>query len=231
MASNPVSVILLTRAWPQAVRYRDELGRDLPGAQVEISPLVRIERTDQAQIPPEASCVVFTSVNAVSATPPAGLTAYCVGARTAQAARDAGFRAISADGDAVDLAARILADQVVGAVYYPRGEQAAVDLASLLGKNGLHVLDQVVYRQVAVPLTAAAAALFRAGKPLVVPVFSVNAAARLLAETAGLPRGCADLCAISPNVAAALTGKGFRAVRIATRPTAEAVTREIAALL
>ena len=87
-------------------------------------------------LPEGTEALVFTSAHGVAAFAAASrlrdLPAYCVGARTAEAARAEGFvDARSADGDAAALA-RLLAGAPETRFFHARGENVAGDLAGAL---------------------------------------------------------------------------------------------------
>jgi uroporphyrinogen-III synthase len=101
--------------------------------------------------------VILTSANAVRAiaVQPAlqrlqGLSVFAVGARTAQAARDAGFGNVrSAEGDAGalrELIAAHVAPKRRAALLYLCAADISRDLAGELGLRGIEVVARPVYR-------------------------------------------------------------------------------------
>ena len=104
--------------------------------------------------------VIVTSANALRACgdQPAiarlmELPLFAVGERTAEAARDIGFRnVVSADGDATALrdlmAASVRAKTLkkTGTLLYLAGADLARDLAGELGERGFNVVTQTTYR-------------------------------------------------------------------------------------
>ncbi|MFN4010344.1 MAG: uroporphyrinogen-III synthase [Pannonibacter sp.] len=77
----------------------------------------------------------------------AGLPFYAVGARTAAAARQAGFRQVlSADGDSSDLAALIRISHSSGVVLYGAGRDRAGDLEGHLRRSGIFCQVVELYR-------------------------------------------------------------------------------------
>lgn len=103
--------------------------------------------------------VILTSANAVRAIAAQpmlqrlqGLPAFAVGARTAQAARDAGFADVrAAEGDAVALRELIAVDAAMKrhTLLYLSASDVSRDLAGELGLRGVKVASLPVYRMVA----------------------------------------------------------------------------------
>jgi uroporphyrinogen-III synthase len=179
--------LLLTRPAPQSAAFAAEIAACLPGRfRPVVSPLLAIVPAGALPDLAGIAALAFTSANGVAAYLDAGgttsLPAYCVGPGTAAAAREAGFAARSADGDAAALAALIGHDRP-GPVLHLRGRHAAADLAALLESRGIPARAAVVYDQRAVPPTPEVRRLGEAGGLDVVTAFSPRSA-RLLAEAA-----------------------------------------------
>ena len=153
-----------------------------------------------------------------------GITAWCVGPRTAAAAGAAGFRALDGGGSARAMVERIIASGVRGPVLVVRGKDQAVDVAALLTSAGLETVEAVVYAQDLQPLTEAARALLDSGSTVVAPLFSARTAAGLAAFPEVLARrGPLWIASLSDAVArAAAPARAERAV-IAARPDADAL--------
>ncbi|GAB4387875.1 uroporphyrinogen-III synthase [Albidovulum sp.] len=228
-------VLLLTRTQAQserfAGRFRARFGRDWP---VVISPLIAIRDLPAAlpqQMPPH---IVFTSENAVAAwcrrSGDRSALAWCVGARTAEAAAAAGFRTRVGPGDAAGLA-RLVAETVAGeAVLYPHGAETAFDMAAALAERGLRPQAVALYAQEPVPPAAAAVAVLRSGGDVLLPLFSRNAARRAAAEF-GRPSARLLIACIAPAVAEAAAPLGAARLRIAARPDAGALLDALADLV
>ena len=226
-------VLLLTRPRSGAERFaqafRDRFGTDWP---VVVAPLIGIAPVDDGPLP-DAAALIFTSETAVRAyaarAAAAGRPAWCVGARTAAAAREAGFEAIGTGPDARALAAVILARRPLGVLLHARGAQAAFPLADVLRDNGLEVREAVLYRQVDLAPDAQALALFSGSHPLLCPVFSPRSAARFaaVAAQASAPLGIA---AISEAAAVACRGLARATIRVAPQPDAEGLLTALAEL-
>jgi uroporphyrinogen-III synthase len=200
------------------------------GHDVLLAPLLHIESIADADLgaPPWAG-VLISSANAaraIAANPQmqrvAALPVLCVGDRTAQAARAAGFSDVSSvGGNAQDLA-RAAAARFVGSrapLLYLAGEERARELAGEFGDIALRTV--VVYRAAkadAFPPTVRAA--LAAGKLDGVLHFSLRTAEAYVAcaQAAGLlDKALAPLqFCLSARVAAPLGPA--RNIRIAARP-------------
>jgi uroporphyrinogen-III synthase len=228
--------LLLTRPAAASARFaalwRARMGADAP---VTVAPVVAVRALPFAP-PPPGTDLILTSENALLAVGPAdppGRRAWCVGARTAAAARAAGFDPVSADGAADDLVALILARGARGPFLHARGAEARGEVAARLSAVGLPAAEAVVYAQQDVALTDAARALLLRPGAVLVPLFSPNSAVRLAAELARLPAPPAAslrLAALSPAVAAAWTGPAPERLAIAARPEASAMLDALAGL-
>jgi len=212
--------LLLTRPEAQSRAFA-ELVQDQAGSGVDIkiSPLMRIDPT-MPEWMPEARVVIFTSVNAVAEytalSPAKGRLAYCVGDRTAEAARAVGFDARSAGGDARALVRLVRKDAPEGPILHPTGRHTRGDVASALRQSGLNAREVVVYDQLAQPLSDPAMELLISGRPVLVPLFSPRSAAIFTAQVTGSDR--MHIICMSEAVKAAMTGE-FPVVSVIEEPT------------
>ena len=182
-----------------------------------------------------AQAVIFTSTNGVEGfariSKERALPIYVVGARTAQAARDAGFGDVeSADGDASDLAA-LLRERLVpasGPVIFARARQVAGDLTQTLARAGFAVHSAVVYETAAVEKLPEVLRTCLLEDSLDEILFfsprTAHAFARLL-EKEGLAGHTASIVALclSQKVADQLIPLKWRAVRVANDPNQAAL--------
>ncbi len=139
-----------------------------------ISPLIEI-----VQVPAtvsDVSSVIFTSANGVNAARnlrlPAGMKAWCVGDKTAQIAKQAGFDPIIGPGDAEGLVARLMSARPTGRIAHIRGAHARGDVSERLNAAGLSCIDVVAYDQQPCALSPQALAALNANKPVIFPLFS-----------------------------------------------------------
>jgi uroporphyrinogen-III synthase len=220
-------ILLLTRPVAQSERFLREceeaLGR---GIEAVVSPVLGIEPRPVTLDPARHAGVIFTSENAVAALGDPlwakGMTAWCVGHRTADAARGAGFAAISAAGDARDLLALILDDQPTGPLLHLCGAHLAADIAGELTAGGVPTETAVVYDQVALPLSDEARALLSSpSRTVVLPLFSPRSARLVRAAVDAVAAEVMPL-AMSDQVSEAW-GPAAPLAKVAAEPTAAAM--------
>lgn len=229
MSDAACPVLLITRPRPAADRFAAQVAARFPGRFVPlVAPLMAIAARPVPPPPPGTDALIFTSENGArafaGAFPGRDLPAFCVGGRTAQAAREAGFSTREARGTGADLA-RLVADVLPrgATLFHPRGAHRAADLPGALTGAGIAVTEAVVYDQQAVPLTEAARAALAGSAPVVAPLFSPRTARLFAGElgAAGSVRGPLTAVCLSPAVADALPAKVARTV--AARPDGAAM--------
>lgn len=171
--------------------------------------------------------VIFTSANGVRAAGnsnlAARLTAWCVGATTAEAARAAGFgEVVSGDGNADDLAQLILAARPRGPLLHIANEDAAGALVAALRAGGLDARFAAPYRTEPAPgLTAEARLALAGSSPVVLLLHSAKAASAVAASGANLSQ--AGLVGISAAALAPLADAAVLGRFIAERPNETAL--------
>jgi uroporphyrinogen-III synthase len=143
-------------------------------------------------------------------------TAFCVGPRTTDTARTAGFQAISADGDVHALAALIRAAHPQGPLLHIRGEDVAGNLAETLTNSGIETHSAILYAQRPCPLSPAALTLLQAEDPVLVPLFSPRSA-QILAQALP-PDATAPLWIVAISPAAATEAQTLTPARLAVAP-------------
>lgn len=227
--TEPLPTILLTRPGTQSRALAERLRQRLGHVPILISPILDIVPV-AFDLPVTPRFLVLTSAHAAEAASRvgrlAGLPAYCVGDRTAEAALAAGFEAISAGGDAADLAALVAARRPAGPGLHLRGRHVASDVPELLSSAGIDTFSAVAYDQVAQPLSAEARAALDHGAPLIVPVYSPRSS-QLLADACARARAPLDVVAIS-DAAAAPWRDGRAAVFVAAAPDGRSMEDAIA---
>lgn len=212
MPTAPRATLLLTRPMPDSRRIAAMLA-DWP---VVIAPILRIEPVahDAAALQ-AAPGLVFTSGHAVaSAGPGQGRLALCVGSRTGDLARAAGFDVREGDGFAESLLPLIATAGMP--LIHPHGRHLA---------RRLPVPGVVVYDQLPQPLTPEALALLSRPDPVVLPLFSPRSA-RLLSQALAGAVAPLWVVAISDAALAAFEAPAARAV-VAARPDAPALVAAI----
>ena len=217
--------VALTR--PQAEGERSARSLRALGHDVLVAPLMRVEPV-AADLAGTWSAVVVTSANAPPALNAsralAMLPLFAVGARSAQAAREAGFTQVtSAGGDVHDLV-RLIAAQHRGGepLLYLAGEDRAADLVGELKRHGIAAQMRVVYRAVTAPFPAALTDALRSGTLDAVLHYSTRSAENYIAgarEAGIMPAALAvrHLC-LSTQVAAPLQAAGAAHVAVAKHP-------------
>lgn len=201
--------VLLTRPAAAGDRFAADLAAAFGDRIVTLSSPLIAPRFLTPDLPAGAAALILTSetgaeaagrLRAGGAALPA--RAWCVGDRTASAARAAGFEGISAQGDADALVALILSRGERGPLLHLHGRETRGDVAARLAAAGVTATGVAVYAQEAQPLSPAARAALDGAGPVIVPLFSPRTA-ELFAATAP-HRAALWLAALSPAVAAAV---------------------------
>ncbi len=210
-AVSEAPVLLLTRARPQAERFAAEARARLGPLRCVIAPLIEIAILPLTRDPAAHATLIFTSENGVSAfcsqSDLRDRPAFCVGPRTAAAAREAGFDATSAEaegGDAEGLLRRLRAVRPAQPLLHLRGEHAVTDLAGRLRREGLACAEAVVYAQRAMPLSPEGLAVLSGRAPVLLPLFSPRSAglaAQAVAAAGNGGRAAVHVIAISAAAA------------------------------
>lgn len=214
--------VIVTRTLPGARDTADHLAR--LGFKPILSPMLSIVETG---LDPAALSgirhIVFTSANGVRPLGAAGLTVWCVGPSTAEAARKAGFdRVIEGDGNADDLARLILSARPEGPLLHIANEAAAGELVAALKAGGLDARFAAPYRtDPATSLAPEAAAALASGTPLIVLLHSAKAAAAFAALHQNLNH--AAIVAISAAALAPLKERAGLGTWIAERPNEDSL--------
>ncbi len=222
---------LLTRPAPAAARFAAALRESFgPAARIVISPLMQPEFLCPALPPGPFDGLILTSETGAEAARRLSADrgdlprrAFCVGDRTAQAAADAGFQAVSAAGDAAALITLIKATGPGGRHLHLRGEDTTGDITQHIDAMNISCTEAIVYRQQPQPLTAEAADLLAGSDPVIIPLFSPRSA-DLLAR-AGAFRAPLWIAALSPAVAERAQALHPVRLEVATHPDARALLR------
>lgn len=201
--------LLLTRPEAQSRDLAQRLRGRIPAeVSVLVSPILEIVPLP-FDLPVEPAFLVLTSAHGAEAAGRvaalAGLTAWCVGDKTAEAARAAGLSAVSAGGSADDLVALLTRERPRGPGLHLRGRHVAADVSDLLKSAGSDTHSVIAYDQVARPLSPEALARLDRTGHVILPVYSPRSA-RLLAEATEGARAARDIVAISRPAAAAWPG-------------------------
>lgn len=224
---------LLTRPAAQSARFAAELrARYGAATPIIISPVICPVYLKPALPDRPFVAIVLTSesgaegarqLSAEGVSLPAA--AYCVGDRTANAAKDAGFAARSAHGDATALLEMIRAQQPLGPLLYLRGDDSRGDVVDNLRSSGIEAYEAIVYKQESQLLMADAKTCLDAANPVILPLFSPRSAALLAAQGPFLAPLL--IAALSPAVAEAAAALPNVRLTIASHPDAPGLLRAI----
>ena len=220
--------IAVTR--PQADGERSAKALRAYGHDVLLAPLMRVEPI-AADLSGDWSAVVVTSANAPGAIAdnPAReqvrtLKVFAVGARSADAARAAGFAQVEAAGGDVHDLVQLIAEQHRDAtpLLYLAGEDRAADLVGDLARHRVAAAMRVVYRAVTAPFPPALVAALRGGTLDAVLHYSKRSAENFVsgARAAGVAPGALALrhFCISTQAAAPLAEAGAANVLVTEHP-------------
>ncbi len=195
------------------------------------SPLIKIVWLDAKLETPDG--LIFTSVNGVTAAKrmglPKGLPAWCVGQKTAQAARDAGFDPTVGPGDAEGLIADVIAANPLGKLAHMRGIHTRGDVCERLQSAGITCADVIGYDQQAQTLNREAKIALGGNSPVIVPLFSPRTGMIFSAQGPYQTQVYAPV--ISAAVLDGLDPSLDASVFLAKRPDAEAMLEATVAAL
>lgn len=156
---------------------------------------------------------------------------FCVGERTANAARKAQLIPLCVAENAASLIAQIKVRRPDGKLLHLRGREARGNITNLLESAGIDTVDTVIYAQAQLALTDAAVTVLRAQAPVIVPLFSPRTAVIFAAELARI-KGISPLFVAKMSGDVALEARNLDAqVLIAQRPDAAAMVDVVAVLL
>ncbi len=215
--------LLLTRPMPASRRFLAacEAAQGTPVPAI-LSPVMAI-RPVPVHIRHRPAALLLTSENGAEMAgylSLEGLTAWCVGPRTAEAGRERGLQAVEAGPDVEGLLAALLAIRPRGPLLHLRGEHARGDLVSRLKQAGIDASEVVAYRQEDVGPSPEARKALDGPAPLVTPLFSPRSA-MLLAAWA--PRAAVHAVAMSEAVAMAARALRPVSLAVAARPDGRAM--------
>jgi uroporphyrinogen-III synthase len=233
--------ILVTR--PQPDNAATTAALRAKGFGVLPAPMLRFEPVAfQDDADARYGAVIVTSANALRAfgdqpamTRLKELPLFAVGERTAETARDIGFRnVVSADGDAAALRDLMVASvraktlKKTGTLLYLAGADLARDLAGELGQRGFNVVTQTTYRMAPIPsLPRDVCDAFAANRVEAVLHYSRRSARAFLdaARTDGVEISALAIphCCLSEAIASIVRDAGATQVMVARSPDEKAL--------
>ncbi|MEP2716721.1 uroporphyrinogen-III synthase [Pseudophaeobacter sp.] len=164
--------------------------------------------------------VIFTSANGVTTAgvPPQGLPAYCIGARTTQAATEAGWQAQNCGATAAELCGSLQATPPPVPLLHLHGRHTRGEVAETLTAAGLLCEGRVIYEQRLLPLEPEIRQQIGAQSDVVVPLFSPRTARHF--ASLGLDQRNLTLIALSQAVAEELKGLNYKDLQVSKMPDA-----------
>ena len=156
---------------------------------------------------------------------------YCVGSRTADAARTAHLNPVMIAPDAAGLTAALKAHPPQGPLLHLRGRDTRGNISHHLNMARIDTVETIVYAQEVQRLTLQAGSALREKNPVLVPLFSPRSAAIFFAEMVR-SGGISPLFVAAMSGAVALELRPLNAhVRMAETPDATAMLDVVAMLL
>ncbi len=172
-------------------------------------------------IPTHVKGILVTSFRALLSIPSTETPLYCVGAATAARAQRMGFNVAKVgQGNAVDLATALVAENKQGPLLHTAGDQADPAAWQPLQQNGVQVLMQTAYTtHYVTQLSRAVTSLLKHNVLQWVVGYSAAGVATFVqcAQKAGVDINNLSLLALSEQVAAA--GNDFKQIVVAPNPT------------
>lgn len=229
---RPVPTLALIR--PEAAsralanRIQAAIGHKIPTL---IAPVITVAPLPATYDPAPYAGLILTSANAVAfADGLAGRPVWCVGTRTAQAARARGA-IVAAEATDADALIGLLADKPPGSkLLWLRGAHVASDIAARLTKRGVETDAVVIYDQPAQPPDPTLIQALRGQAPVILPLYSPRSA-RLIGQAITHPGPGVTAIALSPKIARAWQATTGQACSICSRPKGDEMERRIIAAL
>ena len=231
---SDIPYVLLTRPAAQSQRFARSLRHAfLAPLHVMISPLMQPMYMQPERPLPVPGGLIFSSETGVLAyarlaTRPVA-PAWCVGNRTAQAAKNAGLEPVLVATDVADLLAQMRALRPLGPFLHVRGRDSTGDVTHALMAAGIPATETILYDQRPMPLAPRALRLLQGPLPVVVPVFSPRSM-RLLCAAAP-PNALLRFVALSPAVASAISHPSPAQIAVCQRPDAQSMLNAVLSLL
>ncbi|MCK0140114.1 uroporphyrinogen-III synthase [Aliiroseovarius sp. F47248L] len=222
--------LVLTRPEQSADQLLDQISESFgPEVPIVCSPIMKISPTGVWPDFVGTDLVIATSVHAIHG-PLDGKPVFCVGARTADAAQQAGGDVRHCALDAASLLAWMETQPDPGNVLYLRGSHVATDIPAALAKLSIRARAAQTYRQDDLPLTDAARKVLEGERPAILPLYSPRSA-RLVGQTLSLVGERLHVITISDAVAEVWRTETGGSCVVVAEPTGEAMADRIIASL
>jgi len=236
MPDNAAPLILLTRPRAASERFAKLIESRMGDVPVVIAPLMEIAPTVTGLSLEGVAALVFTSAAGVEVfgdlTERRNLPAWCVGDRTASAAREIGLKALSAGGNADALIDLIAEARPTGRLLHLHGAHVRGDVAERLTQAGLRAEGRAIYDQTSLQPPAEFLTLLRREGPVILPLFSPRSAGLVAEAVNGAKvRATLHVIAMSPAVAEAVPSGFAQDVQLADSPDAQAMIRALVAAI
>ena len=227
-------ILLMTRPLQAGRDFVDTLPDDIRSAiEPVFAPLIQIEGTGINIDQGSARGLILTSSNAVEIARvlqfTTDLPCSCVGTRTTQAARNAGWAAQTGGDTADALVADLIARRPPAPLLHLCGRHRRGQIAERLTEAGLPTSECAIYDQRLLGAPPEVLARLNTGQTVIAPVFSPRTARQFVEEFA--TRGHIHAIALSDAVADPLLSCGFASVSTACRPDARAMVEELRRVL
>jgi len=197
-----------------AAKVQDQFGE----VEAILSPGLKIVPLDPV-VPKDIAHLIFTSANGVAQTDrlklPKDAHAWCVGSKTAEAAKAQGFATTVGGGDAYQLIETVKDAAPKRKIVHVAGQNRLGDIAATLRRSGLDCSEVIAYDQEVCAPTPALRRAMLGDRPLVIPLFSARSGLTILGIERFAPM---HIVAISQNVADAATDWDVDTVVCAMRP-------------
>jgi uroporphyrinogen-III synthase len=219
MVLNP-PVLLLTRPKASSLGFAQAVNPP-QDTRVVISPLLRIAFLREA---PAFDAAIFTSKNGVeSAGNGLGRQAYCVGEKTALAAKKAGFQTVATAQNAQDLVTKIVSNPPQASLLHIRGEYAIGDIMQNLRRASIECDACVTYRQVAQSFRDEVRQIFEGDQRIVAPIFSPRTATLFVDQVKSLPLvqrpRALEIVGLSAQVTGSIPREMAQKITVCQQPT------------
>ncbi|MEP5731298.1 MAG: uroporphyrinogen-III synthase [Sulfitobacter sp.] len=195
-----------------------------------ISPLLEIKPLGRTPDTSSYAGFVFTSAHAVEFSEHGDArAAFCVGERTAQAARRHGWDVRHVAKDAAELIEEFAKAPVTAPLLHLAGRHRRGEIDMRLTALGIQTDTIVVYDQIAVPLTTETSDLVEGEAVVILPLFSPRTAVQFRTLVTKAPH--VHVIALSQAVADALQGLPMGSLHIVAAPNGHAMQAHVEKLL